>query len=63
MLDVNYNYWGGNAPSDKQVVDNNDKVSVEKSIYYINERMSDKDLNTYVPLDKIVLNKTELNYM
>ena len=60
VLDLNYNYWGGNAPSDKQVVDNNDKVSVEKSIYYINERMSDKDLNTYVPLDKIVLNKTEL---
>ena len=60
VLDLNYNYWGGNAPSDKQVVDNNDKVSVEKSIYYINERMSDKDLNTYVPLDKIVLNKSEL---
>lgn len=60
VLDLNYNYWGGNAPSDKQVVDNNDKVSVEKSIYYINVRMSDKDLNTYVPLDKIVLNKTEL---
>ena len=60
VLDLNYNYWGGNAPSDKQIVDNNDKVSVEKSIYYINVRMSDKDLNTYVPLDKIVLNKTEL---
>ena len=41
-------------------MDNNDNVSVENSIYYINERMSDKDLNTYVPLDKIILNKTEL---
>lgn len=60
VLDLNYNYWGGNAPSDKQIVDNNDNVSVENSIYYINERMSDKDLNTYVPLDKIILNKTEL---
>lgn len=60
VLDLNYNYWGGEAPSDKQILDNNDKVSVEKSIYYINERMSDKDLNTYVPLDRIVLNKEEL---
>lgn len=60
VLYLNYNYWGGEAPSDKQITDNNDKVSVENSIYYINENMSDKDLNTYVPLDRIVLNKEEL---
>lgn len=47
-IDVAKNYWGGNAPTDKQLGNAGDCV-IGQDVYYTRPTMKDEDLNTYDP--------------
>lgn len=47
-IDVAKNYWGGNAPTDKQLGNAGDCV-IGQDVYYTSPTMKDEDLNTYDP--------------
>ncbi len=47
-LDVSNNYWGGQAPSKDQIVDDSDAIKGD-DVYYKADTMKPEDLNTYQP--------------
>ena len=47
-LDVSNNYWGGQAPSKDQIVDDSDAIKGD-DVYYKADTMKPEDLNTYEP--------------
>ena len=47
-IDVSKNYWGGGAPTEKQLGSMADKVT-GTDVYYVKDTMRPQDLNTYTP--------------